>query len=108
MVTTNASFLEGASHPEELVERAAARGLAAVAVTDRGTLGGIVRAHVAAQALSFPLAVGARVGIAAASEGGMPREDAVLLYATDRASYGRLCRLLTVGKRRAGKGGCDV
>ncbi|MCC7137808.1 MAG: error-prone DNA polymerase [Planctomycetes bacterium] len=105
-VTSNLSFLEGASHPEELVERAAALGLAGVALTDRGTLGGIVRAHVAAKALGFPLAVGARLALARDRADAAPLE--VLVYATDRASYGRLCRLLTVGKRRAGKGGCDL
>src|SRR5262245_34563075 len=60
-VTTAYSFLHGASHPEEVVERAAALGLSACAVTDHGTLGGIVRAHVAGKALDFPVVVGARL-----------------------------------------------
>src|SRR5256885_8786527 len=56
-VTSAYSFLEGASHPEEIVERAAALGLAACAITDRGTLGGAVRAHVAGKALGFPVVI---------------------------------------------------
>src|SRR5262245_4120987 len=62
-VTTAYSFLRGASHPEEIVERASALGLAACAVTDLGTLGGIVRAHVAGKALDFPVVVGARLDL---------------------------------------------
>src|SRR5580692_8149298 len=58
---TNFSFLEGASHPDELVQRAAELGYAALAVTDRNSLAGIVRAHVAADAAGLKLIVGAEV-----------------------------------------------
>ncbi len=100
-VTTNFTFLTGASHPEEYVARAAELGHRALAVTDRNSLAGIVRAHVAAKEAGLPLAVGCRLVF----------DDApltLLAYATDRAAYGRLCRLLTLGKRRAAKGSCSL
>ncbi len=99
-VTTNFSFLEGASHPEELVERAAALGLAALAITDRNSLAGVVRAHVAAKREGLRLVVGARLDL----------EDApsVLVWPTDRPAYGRLASLLTEGRRRAPKGSCRL
>ena len=97
-VTSNFSFLRGASHPEELVARAAALGHEAVAVTDVNTLAGIVRAHVAAREAGIRLVVGCRLAL----------DFSVLVYPTDRAAYGRLCRLLTLGKCRAAKGECDL
>ena len=85
---TNFSFLEGASHPDELVGRAAELGLAALAVADRNSLAGVVRAHAAAKQAGVKLLVGAEV---------FPRDaPRVVLLATDRAAYGRLSRLLTV------------
>jgi error-prone DNA polymerase len=98
-VTTNFSFLRGGSHPEELVAAAKALGLAAIAVTDRNTFAGVVRAHLAARELGgIKFIVGVRLDL----------EDApsLLAYPTDRAAYGRLCRLLTLGQRRAEKGKC--
>ncbi|MFQ6018912.1 MAG: PHP domain-containing protein, partial [Kiloniellaceae bacterium] len=97
-VTSNYSFLRGASHPDELVIAAKALGLAAIGIADRNTLAGAVRAHVAAKRAGIKLLVGAR----------LTPEDGpeVLCYPTDRAAYGRLCRLLTLGKRRAKKGDC--
>ncbi len=95
---TNFSFLRGASHPDELAVQAKALGLAALGVADRNTLAGAVRAHVAAKELGLPLLVGARL---------VPEDGPELLcYPEDRAAYGRLCRLLTLGKRRAAKGDC--
>jgi error-prone DNA polymerase len=99
-VTTNFTFLTGASHPEEMVERASALGHEAVAVTDTHTLAGIVRAHVAAKRVGLPLVVGARL---CPSDG-----PALLVYPTTLEAYGRLCRLLTLGKRRAPKGECHL
>jgi error-prone DNA polymerase len=183
-VTSNFSFLRGASHPDELVETAAANRCAAIAITDRHTLAGIVRAHVAAKQAGIQLVVGTRVDLDAGSnaegaeafaeiaEGELnakntkgaksteetqsrlddptsppPAPDhassstpfdsfepfafnhssssapsanasapsafdlpdlSILLYPTDRAAYGRLCRLLTRGKRRAPKGECHL
>ena len=118
-VTTNFTFLTGASHPEEMVETAAALGLRAIGITDRNTLGGVVRAHVAAKDVGIPLVVGCRLDLAASTELDLPAPDrlrtadgepfaSLLVYPTDRASYGRLCQLLTLGKRRAPKGACDL
>jgi error-prone DNA polymerase len=101
-VTSNFTFLNGASHPSEFVDRAAELGYGAIALTDLHSLAGIVRAHVAAKRRGVRLVVGARVRPGDA--GGL----SVLLYPTDREAYARLCRLLTLGKRRAGKGSCDL
>jgi len=99
-VTTNFSFLRGASHAHELVAQAKALGLAALAVTDRNSLAGVVRAHVAAKELGLKLIVGARLDL----------DDApsLLCLPTDRAAYGRLSRLLSLGQGRAGKGQCTL
>jgi error-prone DNA polymerase len=97
-VTTNFSFLEGGSHPEELVATARALGLDAIAVTDNNTLAGVVRAHLAAKEAGTKFIVGVRLDLQDA--------PSLLAYPTDRAAYGRLCRLLTLGQRRAEKGEC--
>ncbi len=89
---SNFSFLEGASHPDELVQRAAELHYAALAVTDRNSLAGIVRAHVAAKQRDLKLIVGAEI----TPEDALP----VVLWPTDRAAYGRLARLITLGRRR--------
>ncbi|MPZ12267.1 MAG: DNA polymerase III subunit alpha [Kiloniellaceae bacterium] len=97
-VTSNFSFLRAGSHPEELVMGAAALGLPAIAIADRNSLAGVVRAHVAAKEVGIQLLVGARL---------VPQDGPELLcFPTDRVAYGRLCRLLTLGKRRAEKGDC--
>jgi error-prone DNA polymerase len=93
---SNYSFLEGASHPEELVTRAAELGLPAVAITDRDGLYGIVRAPVKARELGLRLLVGAQVTVATG--------ERLLLLVRDRAGYRQLCRLLTTGRRRSPKG----
>ena len=99
-VTTNFSFLRGASHPDEFVRRAGELGHGAIAVTDRNSLAGVVRAHAAAKEAGVPLVVGCRIVLED------PRGLSVLVYPTDRPAYARLCRLLTLGKRRAEKGAC--
>ncbi|MGB6948469.1 MAG: error-prone DNA polymerase, partial [Methyloceanibacter sp.] len=99
-VTTNFSFLRGGSHPEELVATGYALGLEAIAVTDRNTLAGVVRAHLAAKEVGIKFIVGARLDLQDA--------PSLLAYPKDRAAYGRLCRLLTLGQRRAGKGQCTL
>jgi error-prone DNA polymerase len=98
--TTNFSFLRGASHPEEMVARAGELGLAAVAITDRNTLAGVVRGHLAAREAGLRLVVGARLDFTDA--------DSILCLPTDRAAYGRLARLITLGRRRAPKGQCHI
>lgn len=99
-VTSNFTFLTGASHPDELVHRAAELGHRAIALTDTNSLAGIVRAHVAAKDSGMRFIVGCRV--VSADAPGL----AILLYPTDKASYASLCSLLTLGKRRAQKGMC--
>ncbi|MBL8746427.1 MAG: error-prone DNA polymerase [Phycisphaerae bacterium] len=101
-VTTNYSFLRGASHPEEMVEAAVSLGHIGVAIADRNTLAGVVRAHVAAKDAGIPIAIGARLVFAE------PAGLEVLVFPTSRESYARLCRLLTLGKRRAAKGECHL
>ena len=99
-VTTNFSFLRGASHPDELVYRAAELGHKAVAVTDLNSLAGVVRAHQAAKHSGIKLCVGARLRFTDAPD--------VLVWAENRTGYANLCRLLTGGKRRAEKGSCTL
>ena len=109
-VTSNFSFLRGASHPEEFAGAAAALGLAGFAVADRNTLAGVVRAHMAAKEAGAPFRVGCRLvfGEDDEAEAAGPAVPDVLAWPTDRAAYGRLCRLLTVGNRRAAKGRCRL
>ncbi|MBL8659497.1 MAG: error-prone DNA polymerase [Rhodospirillales bacterium] len=99
-VTSNFSFLRGASHPEELVATAAGLGLRAIAIADRNTLAGVVRAHAVAKLAGIQLIVGARLDL---DDG-----PSLLCYPGDRAAYGRLSRLLTLGRRRATKGECRL
>ena len=106
-VASNFSFLEGASHPEELMVSAAALGLAAVAITDRNSLAGVVRAHVAADTAGIRLLVGARLDFSA-GEGDATIVLSLLAFPVDRAAYGRLSRLITLGRRRASKGECHL
>ncbi len=91
--TSNFSFLQGASHPEELVARAAELGYEALAITDRATLTGIVRAHGAAKQAGIKLLVGAHLEPIDASP--------IVVWAADAAGYANLCRLLTHGYARA-------
>jgi len=97
---TNYSFLRAASHPDELAQMAAELGYRGLAITDRNSLAGVVRAHGAAKQLGLKLLIGAEVTPADA--------PTVVLLATDRAAYGRLASLLTIGKRRATKGECHL
>jgi error-prone DNA polymerase len=97
---TNFSFLEGASFPDELVDRAAELGLSALAVTDRNSLAGVVKAHTAAKERNLKLLIGAEI---------RPTDAApILLYPTDRRAYANLSELITVGRRRAEKGECSL
>ena len=100
-VTTNFTFLEGGSHPSELVAQAQALGLDAIAITDRNTLAGVVRAHVAAKQAAIKLIIGARLEFT----DGTP---SLLCLPADRQAYGRLCRLLSAGQMRAEKGQCHL
>jgi error-prone DNA polymerase len=99
-VASNHDIQRGASHPHELVARAKDLGLAAIAITDTNTLGGVVRAHVAAREHGMRLVVGARLALADAPP--------LLCWPTDRAAYGRLARLISAGRRRAGPRGFSL
>jgi len=99
-VTSHFSFLRGASSCDELFAAAALLGIEALAVVDRNSLAGVVRAHEAAKATGIRLIVGCRLDLA----DGM----SLLVYPRDRAAYGRLCRLLSLGKSRGGKGLCHL
>jgi error-prone DNA polymerase len=98
---SNFSFLRGASHPEELVERAAALGYSALAITDECSLAGVVRAHVEAKRCGLHLLIGSEVQLTAAD--GTPHAKLVLL-ATDLEAYGNLSQFITLARRRADKG----
>lgn len=97
---TNYSFLRGASHADELVDRAVGLQLTAIAVTDRNSLAGVVRAHVAAKEAGLKLIIGAEM----ITRDGPP----VVLLAINRVGYGHLSQLITLGRRRAPKGECDL
>jgi error-prone DNA polymerase len=112
-VKSNFSFLEGASHPEELIEQAHAYGLPALAVTDRDGVYGIVRAHVRARELGVRLLPGAQVGVGDPDLvpatirdplGVARRLERVLLLAPSRSAWSDLCRLLSIGRARCPKG----
>ncbi|MBL8837891.1 MAG: error-prone DNA polymerase [Alphaproteobacteria bacterium] len=100
IAATNYSFLRGASHPHEMVARAAELGHRAIGVADRNTLAGVVRAHVAAKEAGIRLVIGARLVTTDGFE--------TVCHPEDRAAYGRLARALTAGNRRARKGECHL
>src|SRR5664279_4468381 len=93
---SNFSFLRGASHPEELVERARAAGYAGLAITDECSVAGAVRAHLDARDAGLPLLIGSEFTLADGLR--------LVLYATDRDTYGDLAQLITRGRRSATKG----
>ena len=123
---SNFSFLEGASHPDELVEQAHALGIPAFALTDRDGVHGVVRAHVKARELGVSLIVGAEVtvdggspagagatvndrwitgaGVGPGIAGGTPASSTCVLLAMNRTGYANLCRLITTGRQRRPKG----
>src|SRR5437660_4954902 len=106
VAATNFSFLRGAAHAHEIVGRAAELGLDAIGIADRNTLAGVVRAHRAGKEHKIRCLAGAR--LVPGAEAGASTTDGfeAVCYPTDRAAYGRLCRLLTAGNRRALKGQC--
>ena len=99
-VTTNFSFLRGASHPQELVARADELGLTAIGIADRNSFAGVVRAYDEAKKHKIKLLVGTRLVTIDGFE--------VLTYPIDRAAYGRLCRLITAGNLKAKKSECHL
>src|SRR5580692_9954973 len=99
-VTTNFTFLRGASHPEEMVQQSHIFGHSAIAITDRNTLAGIVRAHAAAKKLGLRILPASRLDIL---DG-----PSLLAYPTDKDAYARLSALLTLGNLRTEKGDCHL
>jgi len=98
---SNFSFLQGASHPEELIDRAAELGYAALAITDECSLAGVVRAHVEARARKLPLIIGATFQLRAAPDAA---PLGLTLLAQTREGYGNLSELITLARTRAPKG----
>ncbi|MEM7391734.1 MAG: PHP domain-containing protein, partial [Verrucomicrobiota bacterium] len=97
---SNYSFLEGASHPEELVEEAHRFGIRALALTDRDGIYGVVRAHKKAAELGVQLLIGSQVSLSDGTH--------LILLAMDRKGYANLCRLLSTGRLRSPKGSSEV
>jgi error-prone DNA polymerase len=97
-VTTHFSFLRGASSPAELFEQAKLLSITALGIVDRNSLAGIVRAYEASKETGVRLIVGCRLDLVDGTS--------LLVYPTGRAAYSRLCRLLSIGKSRGGKGKC--
>ncbi len=104
-VTSNFSFLEGASHPEDMIIAAAALGYSGIGLADRNTLAGVVRAHVAMRDLPPGSRLRFSPGARLVFHDGTPD---ILAYPQDRAAWGRLSRLLTLGNSRAEKGACHL
>ena len=103
-VVSNFTFQRGASHPDELVQRATELGSHALAITAEASLAGVVRAHVAAKATTPAPGLPPRLKLIVGTEIHLEDAASVVLLATDRPSYGRLSRLITLGRRRAEKG----
>jgi DNA-directed DNA polymerase III PolC len=101
---TNFTFLTGASHPEEMMTRAAELGQAALAVADVNSVAGIVRAHTRARDLARD--GGPRVRLIPAARIVLADGFQVTCLPRDRAAWGRLCRMLSLGQLRAEKGAC--
>jgi error-prone DNA polymerase len=97
---SNFTFLKGASHADELASRAVELGLSGLAIADTNTFAGIVRGHAAAQEMGLSYLVAVRLVLTDGAE--------IVAYPKTRKGYGNLCRLLTLGKRRAAKGKCDL
>ncbi|MEO7725822.1 MAG: error-prone DNA polymerase, partial [Burkholderiales bacterium] len=93
---SNFTFLRGASRPEELVERAAQLGYAALAITDECSFAGLARAHIAAKECALKLIIGAEFRVTDGTR--------LVLLATDRTTYGGLSQLITLARGRCAKG----
>src|SRR4051812_32515795 len=100
-VTSNFSFLRGGSHPEELAAQAKELGLAAIGIADRNTVAGLVRAHSIAKERELQFLPGARLVFS-------DETPDILAYPNCLSGWTNLTRLLTIGKRRAEKGQCEL
>src|SRR4051812_43269053 len=99
-ITTNFSFLRGGSHPEEIVEQALALGYKEIAITDRNTLAGIVRAYIAAKGKDIRIIPACRLDLLDGTS--------LLAYPMDREAYARLSALLSAGNLQTEKGQCHL
>src|SRR4051812_36091156 len=99
-VTTNFSFLRGASHPEEMIEQAATLGYKTIAITDRNTFAGIVRAHAAAKKIGMRIIPACRLDLIDGLS--------LLAFPTDIHAYSQISNLLTTGNLRTEKGKCHL
>src|SRR5919112_1054178 len=99
-ITTNFSFLRGASHPDEIVEQAASLGYNTIAITDRNTVAGVVRAHAAGKKKGVRVIPGCRLDLL---DG-----PSLLTYPTTIKAWANLCKLLSTGNLRAEKGECHL
>jgi len=99
-VTSPFSFLRGASDAIELVLGALEHGMDAIGIADRNTLAGVVRMHSAAKGAGIRPLIGCRIDPVDA--------PSLLAYPKDREGYGRLSRMLSLGKMRSAKGECDL
>lgn len=99
-VTSNFTFMRGGSHPDELVEHAADLGYTKIAITDRNSMAGVVRAHQAAKVKG--------IGFIPACRLDLLDGPSLLAYPTDITAWGRLCALLTLGNLRTEKGKCEL
>ena len=97
---SNFSFLTAASHPDELVERASELGYRGLALTDESSVAGVVRGYAAAKDLDMQYIIGTEIHLTDA--------PSMVLWATDRASYGQMCRLISRGRMRTDKGNCQL
>ena len=111
--TSNFTFLTGGSHPEEYMRRAATLGLPALAVADENTVAGIVRAHteareIAREARLDPAAFASTPRLIPAARIVLTDGFTLTALPRDRAAWGRLCRLITTGRRASAKGSCAL
>src|SRR6185436_14770200 len=107
---SNFSFLRGASHPEELVERAQTLGYHALALTDECSMAGTVRAHLQAKQCGMKLLIGAELTLDAPLPGAGSASPApkIVLIAQNRDGYGNLCELISLARSRTKKGTYQV
>ena len=105
-ITSNFTFLHGASHPEEYVMRAAEMGMGAVAIADVNSVAGIVRAHTKAREIGRD--GGPSIRLIPAAKIVLKDGFTATALPQNRRGWGNLCRLLTLGQRRAGKGECEL
>ena len=107
-VTSPFSFLRGASDAIELVLRALELGMDSIGIADRNTLAGVVRMHSACKEAGLKPLIGCRLDLTEACPEQSRRTPSLLAYPIDREGYGRLSRLLSLGKMRADKGECEL